>query len=85
MNGWDSSDQYFDHTVLRSKSEATCSVETPPCERPTSLYSTGPRSGSSFAVSIHHHLIDPIRPTRRHITISSHGDLYVMPSLCGSA
>jgi hypothetical protein len=57
--------------ILRSKSEATCSVETPPCERPASLYSTGPRSGSSFAVSIHHHLIDPIRPTRGHSTTSS--------------
>ena len=28
------------------------------------------------------HLIDPIRPTRQHIVISSHGDLYAMPSLC---
>jgi hypothetical protein len=45
-------------------------VETPPCERPTSLYSTGPRSGSGYAVPIHHHLIDPIRPTRGHIPTS---------------
>jgi len=30
-------------------------------------------------------LIGPIRPTRGHSTTSSHGDLYVLPSLCGSA
>ena len=45
----------------------------------------GPRSGSSYAVSDRHHLIDPIRPTREHIAISPHGGLYAMPSLCGSA
>src|SRR5260370_18403657 len=45
----------------------------------------GPRSGSSYAVSERHHLIDPIRPTREHIAISPHGGLYAMPSLCGSA
>ena len=55
---------------LRSESETTCSVATPPCERPTSLYSTGPRSGSSYAVSTHHRLIDPIRPTRGHVPTS---------------
>ena len=38
-----------------------------------------------YAVPIHHHLIDPIRPTRRHSTTSSLCDLYVLPSLCGSA
>ena len=43
----------------------------------------GPRSCPSYAVSDRHHLIDPIRPTREHIAISSHGDLYAMPSLCG--
>jgi hypothetical protein len=32
----------------------------------------GPRSGPGYAVLDHHHLIDPIRPTRRHIAISSH-------------
>ena len=32
-----------------------------------------------------HHLIDAIRPTRRHIAISPHCGLYAMPSLCGSA
>src|ERR1700730_3329631 len=45
----------------------------------------GPRSGPSYAVSDRHHLIDPIRPTCRHIAISPHGGLYAMPSLCGSA
>src|SRR5262245_8349459 len=45
----------------------------------------GPRSGSSYAVSDRHHLIDPIRPARKHIAISPHGGLYAMPSLCGSA
>src|SRR5664279_1373114 len=45
----------------------------------------GPRSCPSFAVSDHHHLIDPIRPTRRHITISPQGGLYATSSLCGSA
>ena len=45
---------------------------TPPCERHASLYSRGPRSGPGYAVLDHHHLIDPIRPTRRHIAISSH-------------
>jgi hypothetical protein len=71
--------------VLRSKSETTCSVKAPPCERLTSLYSRGPRSGSGYAVPSHRHLIDPIRPTRGHSTTSSHCDLYVLPSLCGSA
>src|SRR5215467_6673123 len=71
--------------ALRSESEATCSVEAPPCERQASLYSRGPRSGSGYAVPSHQRLLDPIRPTRGHSTTSSHGDLYVLPSLCGSA
>ena len=29
------------------------------------------------------YLIDPIRPTRRHIATLPHGGLYAMPSLCG--
>jgi hypothetical protein len=33
-------------------------------------YPRGPRSGPSYAVSVHHHLFGPIRPTRRHIPIS---------------
>ena len=45
----------------------------------------GPRSGPGYSVPVRHHLIDPIRPTRRHIATSPHGGLYAMPSLCGSA
>jgi hypothetical protein len=45
----------------------------------------GPRSRPGYAVPARHHLIDPIRPTRRHIAISPHGGLYAMPSLYGSA
>ena len=45
----------------------------------------GPRSGPGYSVPVRHHLIGPIRPTRRHIAISPHGGLYAMPSLCGSA
>jgi hypothetical protein len=45
----------------------------------------GPRSGPGCSVPVRHHLIGPIRPTRRHIAISPHGGLYAMPSLCGSA
>jgi hypothetical protein len=50
-----------------------------------SVHPRGPRSGPGYIVPIHHHLIDLIRPTRRHIAISPHGGLYAMPSLCGSA
>src|SRR5262249_45046657 len=57
----------------------------PPCERPTSLYSRGPRSGPGYVVLVHHHLIDPIRPSRGHTAISPHSGLYAVPSLCGSA
>jgi hypothetical protein len=35
--------------------------------------------------TIRHHLIGPIRPTRRHPTTSPHCGLYAGPSLCGSA
>src|SRR5262245_20941974 len=45
----------------------------------------GPRSGLGYSVPIHHHLVDPIRPTRRHVRISPQCDLYRAPSLCGSA
>src|SRR5712671_4810221 len=44
----------------------------------------GPRSGPGYSVPVRHHLIGPIRPTRRHIALSPHGGLYAMPSLCGS-
>src|ERR1700693_2028708 len=50
-----------------------------------STYPRGPRSGPGYSVPVRHHLVDPIRPTRRHIAISPHGGLYAMPSLCGSA
>jgi len=50
-----------------------------------STYPRGPRSRSGYAVPSRHHLIDPIRPTRRHIAISPHSGLYAMSSLCGSA
>jgi hypothetical protein len=42
----------------------------------------GPRSGPSYSVSVHPHLIDPIRPTCGHIPTSSLCGLYEMPSLC---
>jgi hypothetical protein len=44
----------------------------------------GPRSSPGYSVPVRHHLTGPIRPARRHIAISPHGGLYVMPSLCGS-
>jgi hypothetical protein len=50
-----------------------------------STYPRGPRSGPGCSVPVRHHLIGPIRPTRRHIAISPHGGLYAMPSLCGSS
>src|SRR5262252_369046 len=43
----------------------------------------GPRSGPGYSVPVRHHLIDPIRPSRRHTAISPHGGLYAVPSLCG--
>jgi hypothetical protein len=50
-----------------------------------STYPRGPRSGPGCSVPVRHHLIGPIRPTRRRTAISPHGGLYAMPSLCGSA
>jgi hypothetical protein len=46
------------------------------------LYPRGPRSGPGYSVPAHPHLIDPIRPTRRHTSISPRSGLYEMPSLC---
>ena len=57
----------------------------PPLEGDYSYRPRGPRSGPGCSVPVRHHLIGPIRPTRRHIAISPHGGLYAMPSLCGSA
>jgi hypothetical protein len=50
-----------------------------------STYPRGPLSGPGCSVPVRHHLIGPIRPTRRRSTISPHGGLYAMPWLCGSA
>jgi len=46
------------------------------------LYPRGPRSGLSYIVPVHHHLIGLIRPTRRHIPISPPSGLYGTSSLC---
>ena len=82
------------HSIFRA---LRCSVEPSALSRKTParwstaiqadvpLYPRGPRSGSGYVVPDHQHLTGPIRPTHGHITTSSHGDLYVMPSLCGSA
>jgi hypothetical protein len=43
---------------------------TPPCKRLVPLYPRGPRSGPGYSVPVHQHLIGPIRPTRKHISIS---------------
>ena len=45
-------------------------------------YPRGPRSGPGYSVPVHHHLLGPIRPTRRHASISPHCGLYAAPSLC---
>ena len=64
---------------------------SPPAQWSTAMRATyiallqGPRSGPGYVVLAHHHLIDPIRPSRRHTAISPHGGLYAVPSLCGSA
>ena len=75
--------------VAASSSSALC--RKPPARWSTTmraaqpLYPRGPRSGSGYSVPIHHRLPDPIRPTRRHTTISPSHGLYAMPSLCGCA
>jgi hypothetical protein len=55
-------------TLVRCRG-ARC-ADTPPFKRPLPLYPRGPRSGPSYAVSAHHHLIGPMRPTCRRISIS---------------
>ena len=45
-------------------------------------YPRGPRSGPGYSVPVHHHLLGPIRPTRRHAPISPSCGLYAAPSLC---
>jgi arylsulfatase A-like enzyme len=39
-------------------------------------------AGPGCSVPVHHHLLGPIRPTRRHAPISPHCGLYAAPSLC---
>ena len=46
------------------------------------LYPRGPRSGPGSGVPVHPHLIDPIRPTRRHNSTSPHSGLYEMSPPC---
>src|SRR6202521_4493479 len=56
-------------TVVRSES----GLRTRSCTAMRWKYSTyprGPRSGPGCSVPVRHHLIGPIRPTRRHIAIS---------------
>src|SRR6202007_3466745 len=84
---------YWFASVLRASRRihecpAQCRVGYAPMHRRGGwviLLPRGPRSSPGCAVPVCHHLIDPIRPTRRHITTSPHGGLYAMPSLCGSA
>jgi hypothetical protein len=84
---------YWFASVLRASRRihecpAQCRVGYAPMHRRGGwviLLPRGPRSSPGCAVPVCHHLIDPIRPTRRHITTSPQGGLYAMPSLCGSA
>src|SRR5215469_15733054 len=39
-------------------------------------YPRGPRSSPGCVVPVHHRLIDPMRPTHRHSTISPHSGLF---------
>jgi len=57
---------------------------TPPFKRPLPLYPRGPRSGPGCVVPVHHRLTGPMRPTRRHNSISPHSGLYALPSLCAA-
>src|SRR5260370_8600148 len=74
----------FVHFVATSLNPALCRAERSIAHRRGGwvvLHPRGPRSGSSYAVSDRHHLIDPIRPTRDHIPIPPPGRLYAMASL----
>src|SRR5260370_8960755 len=78
----------FVHFVATSLNPALCRAERSIAHRRGGwvvLHPRGPRSGSSYAVSDRHNLIDPIPPTREHIAISPHAGLYATPSLCRSA
>ena len=59
-------------------------ITAPPCGGILHL-PQGPSLRSGLCFPGHLHLIGPIRPTRGHISTSSHCDLYEMPQLCGSA
>ena len=84
---------YWFASVLRASRRihecpAQCRVGYAPMHRRGGwviLLPRGPRSSPGCAVPVCHHLVDPIRPTRRHITTSPQSGLYAMPSLCGSA
>src|SRR6516225_1180620 len=65
----------------RSVSGQLC-AGAPPCQRLPSLYPRGPRSGPGYSVPVLLRLIDPIRPSCRHISTSPHCGLYEMPSRC---
>ena len=56
-------------TPLRTVSEMLVPARTA-MQAALPLYPRGPRSGPGFAVPVHCHLFDPIRPTGRHIAIS---------------
>src|SRR5215470_11376565 len=78
----------FVHRISYLECPAQCRVGYTPMHRRGGwgiLLPRGPRSGPGCAVPVRHNLIDPIRPTRRHIATSPQGGLYAMPSLCGSA
>jgi hypothetical protein len=51
-------------------SRSTLCAQAPPCGAALPLYPRGPRSGPGCRVPVHPHLIDPIRPTRRHSAFS---------------
>src|SRR5580692_9651792 len=75
---------YWFASVLRASRRihecpAQCRVGYAPMHRRGGcviLLPRGPRSSPGCAVPVCHHLIDPIRPTRRHITTSPQGGLY---------
>jgi len=69
---------------LRSVSEYAVRTSTA-IRAATPLYPRGPRSGSGYSVPTHPRLSGPIRPTRRHSTISLLRSLYALPSLYVSA
>jgi len=49
------------------------------------LYPRGPRSGPGYSVPVHPHLIDPIRPTRRHSSTSPLATYTSCPRCAASA